>query len=33
MVTIGQLKENVEIIFPENGLEDKLKEVEKANRK
>lgn len=33
MVTINQLKENVEIILPENGLEEKLKEVEKEGRK
>ncbi len=33
MNTIEKLKENVEIILPENGLEEKLKEVEKDNRK
>jgi tyrosyl-tRNA synthetase len=27
------LKENVEIIFPENGLDDKLKQAELQNRK
>lgn len=30
---INQLKENVEIILPENGLEHKLKQAEKENRK
>lgn len=33
MNTIEKLKEHVEIILPENGLEEKLKEVEKDNRK
>lgn len=33
METIQKLKENVEIFLPENGLEEKLKEVEKENRK
>ncbi|SHK67273.1 tyrosine--tRNA ligase [Chryseobacterium polytrichastri] len=30
---INQLKENVEIILPENGLEHKLKQAEEENRK
>lgn len=30
---INTLKENVEIILPENGLEQKLKQAEKENRK
>lgn len=33
METIQKLKENVEIFLPENGLEEKLKEAEKENRK
>ena len=33
METIKKLKENVEIILPENGLEEKLQQVEKENRK
>jgi len=33
METIQKVKENVEIFLPENGLEEKLKEVEKENRK
>ncbi|WP_163408261.1 tyrosine--tRNA ligase [Flavobacterium ajazii] len=33
METIQKLKENVEIFLPENGLEEKLKQVEKENRK
>ncbi|GEQ85005.1 tyrosine--tRNA ligase [Patiriisocius marinistellae] len=33
METIKKLKENVEIILPENGLEDKLKQAKKNNRK
>src|SRR5690554_2988864 len=33
METIERLKQNVEIILPENGLEEKLKQAEKENRK
>ncbi len=33
METIQKLKENVEIFLPENGLEEKLKEAEKENRR
>ncbi|MCG2430417.1 tyrosine--tRNA ligase [Aequorivita xiaoshiensis] len=33
METIEKLKQNVEIILPENGLEEKLKQAEKENRK
>lgn len=33
METIKKLKENVEIIIPENGLEEKLVQAEKENRK
>jgi tyrosyl-tRNA synthetase len=30
---IRKLKENVEIILPENGLEEKIQQAEKENRK
>src|SRR5690606_12094171 len=33
METIKKLKENVEIILPENGLENKLEQAKKENRK
>jgi len=33
METIKKLKENVAIILPENGLEEKLQQIEKENRK
>lgn len=33
METINRLKENVEIILPENGLEEKLEQAKKENRK
>lgn len=33
METINKLKENVEIILPENGLEEKLEQAKKENRK
>ena len=33
METINRLKENVEIILPENGLEEKLELAKKENRK
>ncbi|HZH70405.1 MAG TPA: tyrosine--tRNA ligase, partial [Flavobacteriaceae bacterium] len=33
METISKLKENVEIILPENGLEQKLQQADKENRK
>ena len=33
METIQKLKENVEIFLPENGLEEKLNQAEKENRK
>ena len=33
METISKLKENVEIILPENGLEEKLELAKKENRK
>ncbi|WP_277922294.1 hypothetical protein [Tenacibaculum piscium] len=33
MDTINKLKENVAIILPEKGLEEKLQEVSKENRK
>lgn len=33
MITIDKLKENVEIILPENGLEEKLKQAKRENRK
>lgn len=33
METIKKLKENVEIILPENGLEEKLEQARKENRK
>lgn len=33
METINKLKENVEIILPQNGLEEKLEQVKQENRK